>query len=87
MRAYDAAGATATFKLNLQRINRELGGDFDMRASSIGPSTMREGRIDMHLVSLQDQSVRIRGRRITSAPARGSTPKTPTSTRSTSSGI
>jgi hypothetical protein len=66
VRAYDdAVDATATFNLNLLvRINRELGGNFDLRASSTGPSTMREGRIEMHLVSLQDQSVRIRGWRI-----------------------
>ena len=37
----DAAGVTAKFNLNLlARINRELGGDFDLAASSITRSTI-----------------------------------------------
>ena len=62
LRAYDdPAGVTAAFNLNLlARINRELGGDFDL-------STFRhearwngvDRRIEMHLRSTQRQSVRI----------------------------
>jgi dimethylhistidine N-methyltransferase len=62
----DAAGVTAEFNLNLlTRINRELGGTFDLPAfrhdAIYNP---REGRIEMHIESLKDQEVRIRGRRI-----------------------
>src|SRR2546421_341874 len=55
----DAKGVTAAFNLNLlRRINRELGGDFDLRRFAHyafynpGP-----GRIEMHLVSLARQTV------------------------------
>jgi dimethylhistidine N-methyltransferase len=64
-RAYnDAAGITAAFNLNLlERLNRELGADFD-------PSRFRHyafynpvaGRIEMHLVSLAEQDVSVAGR-------------------------
>ncbi len=60
LRAYnDAKGVTAAFDLNLlSRINRELGGTFDLRAfrheAIYNPI---EGRIEMHLVSLKDQIV------------------------------
>src|SRR6185436_15956721 len=67
VRAYDdTAGVTATFNLNLLvRINRELGANFDLRAfKHRAVYNARQGRIEMHLVSLRDQSVRIRGRRI-----------------------
>lgn len=62
----DAAGVTAAFNLNLlTRINRELGGTFDLDAfrheAIYNP---REGRIEMHIESLKDQEVRIIGRRI-----------------------
>ena len=57
----DALGITAAFNLNLlQRINRELGGHFDL-----GTFTHRAfydaelGRIEMHLVSNREQRVRI----------------------------
>lgn len=61
-RAYDdAAGVTAEFNLNLlRRLNRELGADFDL-----GAFTHRavwndaDSRIEMHLVSTREQSVRI----------------------------
>jgi dimethylhistidine N-methyltransferase len=61
----DAAGVTAAFNLNLlARINREIGEAFDLAAfrheAIYNP---RDGRIEMHLVSLRDQEVRIRGRR------------------------
>ncbi len=57
----DAQGVTARFNLNLlARINRELGGDF-------APERFRHravyrpgpGRVEMHLVSLTDQTVRV----------------------------
>jgi dimethylhistidine N-methyltransferase len=61
----DAAGVTAAFNLNLlARINRELGGNFDLSAfKHEAIYNPRFGRIEMHLVSLADQHVRIRGRR------------------------
>jgi dimethylhistidine N-methyltransferase len=60
----DKAGITAAFNLNLlARINRELEGTFDLsgfRHEAIyNPG---EGRIEMHLVSIKEQWVRIRGR-------------------------
>jgi dimethylhistidine N-methyltransferase len=60
----DAAGVTAAFNLNLlDRINRELDGDFDRLAfRHLARHDPREGRIEMHLVSLRDQQVRVRGR-------------------------
>jgi dimethylhistidine N-methyltransferase len=67
VRAYDdTAGVTAAFNLNLLvRINRELGANFDLRGfKHRAVYNAREGRIEMHLVSLRDQSVRIGGRRI-----------------------
>jgi len=65
----DAAGVTAKFNLNiLRRMNRELGGDFDL-------STFRhrafynaaDHRIEMHLESLKAQSVTVAGRTFTFA--------------------
>lgn len=61
----DAAGITAAFNLNLlERLNRELGADFD-------PARFRHyafynpvaGRIEMHLLSLAAQAVSVAGRR------------------------
>ena len=57
----DARGVTAAFNLNLlARINRELGGDFDLRRFAhyafYEPSA---GRIEMHLVSTEKQAVTI----------------------------
>ena len=61
----DAAGVTAAFNLNLlERLNRELGADFD-------PARFRHyafynpvaGRIEMHLVSLTEQDVNVAGQR------------------------
>ncbi len=59
----DAAGLTAAFNLNLlQRINRELGADFDLpqfrHHAFYNPAA---GRVEMHLVSLSDQRARIDG--------------------------
>jgi len=61
----DAAGVTAAFNMNLLvRINRELGGDFDLdRFAHEARWNARLGRIEMHLVSLAAQSVSIAGRR------------------------
>ncbi len=61
-RAYnDSQGVTATFNLNLlERINHELNGDFQLgwfeHYAFYNP---REGRVEMHLVSLRDQKVRL----------------------------
>jgi dimethylhistidine N-methyltransferase len=70
-RAYnDRQGITAAFNLNvLERINRELGTDFD-------PGAMRHlafynegaGRIEMHLMSIRAQTVTIGPHRFTIAP-------------------
>ncbi|MFC0241497.1 L-histidine N(alpha)-methyltransferase [Rhodopseudomonas telluris] len=61
----DAAGVTAQFNLNLlARINRELGGDIDLRAFAHRAIYNRDQhRIEMHLVSRRDQTVRILGER------------------------
>ena len=57
----DALGVTAAFNLNLlQRINRELGGRFDLRCFAHRAFYDEEhGRIEMHLVSLREQNVLI----------------------------
>jgi L-histidine Nalpha-methyltransferase len=57
----DSRGVTAAFNLNLlARINRELGADFDLRQwrhyAFYNPAA---GRIEMHLVALQAQRVRM----------------------------
>ncbi|KQP51893.1 dimethylhistidine N-methyltransferase [Methylobacterium sp. Leaf108] len=60
----DTAGVTAAFNLNLlTRINRELGADFAVaRFAHRAFFNPRASRIEMHLVSLDDQSVAIGGR-------------------------
>jgi len=57
----DAAGVTARFNLNLlKRINRELDGTFDLRRFRHEARWNQElSRIEMHLVSLADQDVRV----------------------------
>lgn len=57
----DAQGITARFNLNLlARINRELGGRFDLqRFRHHALYDADAGRIEMYLVSTQDQPVRI----------------------------
>ncbi|PZA13432.1 L-histidine N(alpha)-methyltransferase [Rhodopseudomonas palustris] len=62
----DAAGVTARFNLNLLiRINRELGADFDLEAFAHRAIYNRDQhRIEMHLVSLRDQTVHLFGERI-----------------------
>jgi L-histidine Nalpha-methyltransferase len=57
----DAEGVTAAFNLNLLvRINRDLGGHFDLaRFAHVAFYNEAAGRIEMHLESLEDQVVRI----------------------------
>ncbi len=65
----DRRGVTAAFNLNLlARINRELDGDFDLtRFAHDAVYNEAEGRIEMCLVSLSDQTVRVQGRAFTFA--------------------
>ena len=71
----DALGVTAAFNLNLlQRINRELGGHFDLKAFAHRAFyDEKAGRIEMHLVSLREQTVRIDGLALEVAFAEGET--------------
>jgi dimethylhistidine N-methyltransferase len=59
----DPLGVTAAFNLNLLvRVNRELGGDFDVRQFEHRAIwNARESRVEMHLVSRRRQRVRVRG--------------------------
>lgn len=63
----DSQGYTAAFNLNLlKRINQELGADFDLTQfmhRAIYNSELQ--RIEMHLISLCDQTVTINGHRFT----------------------
>jgi L-histidine N-alpha-methyltransferase len=69
----DPLGVTAAFNLNLLvRINRELGGNFDLAAFAHRAVWEREQqRIEMHLVSLDDQEVRIPASHLTVSFKRG----------------
>ena len=61
-RAYnDSQGITAAFNLNLlERINRELNGDFNPECFEHNAFYNPEkGRVEMHLVSRKDQTVRL----------------------------
>jgi dimethylhistidine N-methyltransferase len=62
----DAAGITAAFNLNmLRRLNRELGADFDLsRFAHRAFFNEAASRVEMHLVSLDRQVVRVAGARI-----------------------
>jgi dimethylhistidine N-methyltransferase len=65
VRAYDdPEGVTAAFDLNLlARINRELGGDFDLgRFRHRAIFDDRLSRVEMHLESLEPQLVHVAGR-------------------------
>ncbi|MGD1834876.1 MAG: L-histidine N(alpha)-methyltransferase [Nitrososphaeraceae archaeon] len=57
----DKAGATAKFNLNvLKRINKELSGEFDLNQfEHFAFYNKEQGRIEMHLKSLQEQNVKI----------------------------
>lgn len=59
----DAAGVTARFNLNLlRRINRELRADFDLAGFAHRALFDRaKSRVEMHLVSLRTQEVRLGG--------------------------
>lgn len=63
----DSEGITAEFNKNiLVRINRELGADFDLdQYRHRAFYNAANGRIEMHLESLADQTVKINGTRIT----------------------
>ena len=67
----DDDGVTASFSLNmLARINRELGGDFDIETfAHRAVYNEAEGRIEIYLESLTEQTVRVRGRSFTFAKA------------------
>jgi L-histidine N-alpha-methyltransferase len=58
----DALGVTAAFNLNLLvRVNRELGGEFDLHAfRHRALYNQREGRVEMHLESRRAQTVAVR---------------------------
>jgi dimethylhistidine N-methyltransferase len=60
----DKRGVTAAFNLNLlERINRELDGDIELdRFAHDAIYDEAQGRIEMHLVSLTRQTVRVLGR-------------------------
>jgi dimethylhistidine N-methyltransferase len=70
LRAYDdEEGVTATFNLNLlKRANRELGADFDVgQFDHLAIYNEHQGRVELYLVSLAEQSVNVLGRRISFA--------------------
>jgi dimethylhistidine N-methyltransferase len=62
----DAAGVTAAFNRNmLTRLNRDLGADFDVeRFAHRARFDPQASRVEMHLVSLDDQVVHVAGERI-----------------------
>jgi uncharacterized SAM-dependent methyltransferase len=61
----DGRGITAAFNLNLlARVNRELGGDLDLsRFAHEAVYNEKDGRIEIYIVSLARQTVRVRGRK------------------------
>jgi dimethylhistidine N-methyltransferase len=71
----DTAGVTAAFDLNLlARINRELGGDFDLRTFAHEARwNEAERRVEMHLRALRSQLVRVRGANLRVAFREGET--------------
>ena len=62
----DAQGVTAEFNRNLlRRINRELGASFDVASFDHRAFwNSAEGRVEMHLVSRREQTVRVGGRSV-----------------------
>jgi uncharacterized SAM-dependent methyltransferase len=63
LRAYnDTGGVTRAFNLNLlTRINRELGGDFDVsKFRHFGTYDVFSGAMESYLVSMEEQSVFVR---------------------------
>jgi dimethylhistidine N-methyltransferase len=69
----DSSGVTEAFNLNLlARINRELGGTFDLkRFAHKAVFNESESRIEMHLISREKQEVRIEGLAMTVSFAKG----------------
>jgi L-histidine Nalpha-methyltransferase len=70
LRAYDdEEGVTAAFNLNLlKRANRELDADFDVgQFDHLAIYNERQGRVELYLVSLAEQSVSLMGRSISFA--------------------
>lgn len=61
----DSEGVTAAFNLNLlARINREMGGEFDLdRFAHRAVFNDKKSRIELYLVSQDEQTVRVDGRR------------------------
>ncbi len=61
----DSEGVTAKFNKNLLvRLNRELNADFNIdRFNHVAFYNREEGRIEMHLVSLEEQSVMVAGQK------------------------
>jgi dimethylhistidine N-methyltransferase len=61
----DKAGINAAFNLNLlTRINRELGGDFDLdRFAHVAFYSEADGRVELYLKSLAEQTVMAAGQR------------------------
>ena len=62
----DAQGVTAAFNLNLlARLNRDAGADFDLGAFAHHVVwNDQESRIEMHLQSLRNQTVKVAGQAI-----------------------
>jgi uncharacterized SAM-dependent methyltransferase len=60
----DASGVTAAFNLNLlRRLNREAGADFDLNTFRHEAAWNDiDSRIEMHLISMRNQTVNISGR-------------------------
>jgi L-histidine Nalpha-methyltransferase len=85
----DPLGVTAAFNKNLLvRINRELGGNFDLRGFDHRAVWNRdESRVEMHLVSRADQEVRISAAGTTVAFSRGERIWTESSYKYDSNGI
>ncbi len=85
----DPAGVTAAFNLNLlARINRELGGDFELRQfAHEARYDDREQRIEMHLRSLRRQVVSVRAAGITITLGEGETIWTEACHKFTLSGV
>ncbi|MDR3638902.1 MAG: L-histidine N(alpha)-methyltransferase [Isosphaeraceae bacterium] len=85
----DAQGVTAAFNLNLlARINRELGGNFDLdRFAHQARYDPQRRRIEMHLVSLASQTVTVPGARVTATFAEGESIHTENSHKYTPDGL
>ena len=61
----DSAGLNAAFNLNLlHRIKNELGGDLDVdRFAHVAFYNEREGRVELYVKSLAEQTIGVAGRR------------------------